>query len=257
MIKRVVLLVVVLLLAIFFWGSAGKWIGDPVHFYQLSAWRWPLLAFVLYLTGFALAILLLTPWRYQLALGVINLAVFFFFFGFHQLSLVGALIAILFQIWSRHQIQFEGQNRLRFSIVSVINSGLPRLIVSFLILLSLGYYLNGDIQSLSQKRELPSTAKQVVQVVVGSVFKAEVEKDPGLARNLTNVVWAETNKLLLPFFHFLPPLVALGLFLLLYGLSSIFLWLTVGLSWIVWRLLKYAGLVKITVEERAADTVNF
>ena len=194
MIKRLVLLVVVLLLAIFFWGSAGKWIGDPVHFYQISAWRWPLIAFIFYLTGFALAILLLMPWRYQLALGVINLAVFFFFFGFHQLLLVGALIAVLFQIWSRHQIQFEGQNRLRFSIVSVINAGLPRLIVSFLILLSLAYYLNGDIQSLSQKRELPSTSKQVIQAVVGSVFQAETKNDPTISRNITNSAWAEANR---------------------------------------------------------------
>ena len=257
MIKRLVLLVVVLLLAIFFWGSAGKWIGDPVHFYQISAWRWPLIAFIFYLTGFALAILLLMPWRYQLALGVINLAVFFFFFGFHQLLLVGALIAVLFQIWSRHQIQFEGQNRLRFSIVSVINAGLPRLIVSFLILLSLAYYLNGDIQSLSQKRELPSTAKQVIQAVVGSVFQAETKNDPTISRNITNSAWAEANRVFLPFFRFLPPLVALGLFLLLYSLSSIFLWLTVGLAWLVWWLLKYAKILNIALEEREAETVKF
>ena len=55
----------------------------------------------------------------------------------------------------------------------------------------------------------------------------------------------------------MPPILAFGLFLVLQGLSFIFVWLTAGLSVFIFWVLKKAGWVRLKIVQKEAEELEF
>ena len=139
-----------------------------------------------------------------------------------------------------------------------IDHGLRRLITSILILVSFGYFLSSGVQQIVDKKELPGAVRKTVQVVVGSYVSENLEhENPSLRAQVTEGVLNQITNFLKPYFVFFPPVFAFGLFLILQGLSAIFIWLAIVMALLVFWLLKLLKLVKIEKESKEAEIINF
>lgn len=74
---------------------------------------------------------------------------------------------------------------------------------------------------------------------------------------IINQIWTQATDFLGPYFQYLPPILAFGLFLILQGLSFIFVWLAVAVSIFLFWAMKKSGLVRIGIEQKEAETVEF
>ena len=258
MIKQIVLLVVTSLAALVFWLVTKPLIEGPLNFQEVETWLWPLV-FLGILGGLlALSFLLLEQWTAWLVTAL-NLVIFAFLFYPQEIIIWGGVvIAFFFQLSARKTIQRERNNRLHLDLKLTIDHGLRRLITSILILVSFGYFLSSGVQQIVDKKELPGAVRKTVQVVVGSYVSENLEQEnPSLRAQATEGVLNQITNFLKPYFVFFPPVLAFGLFLILQGLSAIFIWLAVIMAWLVFWFLKLLKLVTIEKQPKEAEVINF
>src|SRR3989344_4844508 len=255
--KRIIALLLSAAAALSFWLTAKPLFSQSFDFKSMG-WLWPLGLLALFVGLQALVFLLLD--RKIIWLSVfLNLAVFALVFNPKEILIwAGAAIALLLQWLAWRAIKGESQNRLCFNLRSNLHSGMGRLVTSVLILISFAYFLNSGIREEAQKKELPNFVRQTAQIVVGNYADESLEAgNPGLRAKLTEKVLSQLTAYLKPYFTFLPPVLAFGLFLILQGLSFIFVWLGIILAMLIFRVLKILKLVKIEIESREAEVVKF
>lgn len=255
--KKIVLIAVNAVLALFFWWKLGPWIDDPFRFSDSNIWLWPLVLFVLLAAVSGLSFLLLSK-KFKLLIILLDVLLFLAVFGTNKFLFLGIIIFVLFQLTALDTIQNESQNRLQFKFKSVLKTGVSRLVTSFLILISFAYFISPTVQASVSRNELPSNVQKAVQILVGNYVGENLEtQNPRLKAETTSLVLRQINSFLKPYFKFLPPLLAFALFIVLQGLGFVFVWLSVLVSFIVFIFLKISGLVKIEKKAKEAETISF
>lgn len=254
--KQIVLSAISIATAFLFWLLVKPVFGQA--FSEVKNWLWPLVALAVFsgLTG--LTFLLLDRKTVWLVM-VLNLIIFALLFNPKEIIVwAGAGIALLFQLSARQAIQSEIQNRLKFDLHSVLHSGLGRFITSILILISFAYFLNSGVREAAERRELPGPVRQTVQTVVGSYIGENLERqNPSLRAEATEKILSEVTNFLKPYFVFIPPVLAFGLFLILQGLSFIFVWLGILVAMLIFWVLKILKLVTMKKETREVEVISF
>ncbi|MBI2676967.1 MAG: hypothetical protein HYX21_03440 [Candidatus Yanofskybacteria bacterium] len=257
MTKKILLAGTTCALSLFFWLKAKPWIADPLRFQEVDVWLWPVVMLIAYTALLALSLLLL-PKLYKLLAIFFNLAIFLIFFGVDQVILAGAGLAFLIQLSAVKAVQNAGENSLRFKFVPALKSGISRLLTSVFILISFAYFLSPGVQASAQNKELPQGIRKTIQIVVGNYIGENLEiQNPRLKAETNNYIISQVTTFLQPYFKFLPPILAFGLFLILQGISVVFVWLAVLLAFIVFWILKMRGLVKIEKKPMEAEIINF
>ncbi len=257
MVKKLIFVLATTVSSFAFWWKLLPWINDPLRFQVTSVWLWPLVLFILLLALTSLSFLLL-PKSYRLALIFINFLAFVIFFGTNQILLLGIAISFLFQLVAVRAIDKEKENHLAFSFSSVLRPSVARLTTSLLILISFAYFLSYGVQASVNKKELPSSFQRTIQVLIGNYIGENLEiQNPRLKAETSNQVIRQINTFLKPYFQFLPPILAFSLFLILQGLSFIFIWLAILLALIIFSILKLTGLIKITKKPKEAEVITF
>ncbi len=256
--KRIILLLLTAAAALVFWMSAKPLFVESLDFKAVESWLWPLL-FLAALAGLlALDFLLLERQTTWLAMAL-NIVIFVLLFNPKEILIwAGAAIALLLQWSARRAIKGESRNKLRFNLRSNLHSGMGRVITSILILVSFVYFLNSGIREEAKKNELPNFVRQTVQVVVGNYIDESLEaRNPSLRAQLTEKALDQLTNYLRPYFVFLPPVLAFGLFLILQGLSFVFVWMSLILAMLIFSILKLLKLVTIKKEMKEAEVINF
>lgn len=258
MLKQIILLVVTTVAALVFWLVTKPLIEGPLNFQAVETWLWPLVLLCLLGGLLALSFLLLDKRATWLAMGL-NLVIFAILFNPREIITWGGVaIALFFQLYARKVIQGEKNNHLRVNLKLTVDPGLRRLITSILILVSFGYFLSSGVQAAAQNKELPGAVRKTVQVVVGSYVGENLEtQSPSLRAQATETVLSQITNFLDPYFIFLPPILAFSLFLILQGLSAVFIWLAVAMTLFLFWLLKILRVVKIEKASKEADVINF
>lgn len=256
--KQIVLLAVTAGVALIFWLVTKPLIEGPLNFQAVETWLWPLILLCLLGCLLALSFLLLERWATYAAMSL-NLGIFALLFDPREVIVWGGVvIALLFQLYARRIIQGEKNNHLKINLKLTVDPGLRRLITSILILVSFGYFLSSGLQAIAQKKELPGVVRKTVQVVVGGYIGENLEtENPSLRAQATETIIGQVTNFLNPYFVFLPPILAFGLFLVLQGLSSVFIWLAVAMTLFLFRLLKVLKVVKIETASKQAEVINF
>lgn len=256
--KQYILLAVAILAALGFWLVTKPLFGQPFSFGQVGSWLWPMV-FLAFLTGLMVLSFLLLDSRKSWLVIIINLAVFVFLFNPTEIVLWGGVgMALLLQLSARQAVQGESKNRLRLNLRSALHSGIGRLITSILILVSFAYFLNSGIREEAQRNELPGIVRQAVQVVVAGYIGEGLERqNPSLRAQATETVLNQITNFLKPYFVFVPPVMAFGLFLILQGLSFVFVWLGIILAMLIFWILKLLKLVTIDKETAEKELIKF
>jgi len=168
--------------------------------------------------------------------------------GFFYLLGVAILIGLLF--FSRSQINSELNERFKVNSRAILRRGLMGVVLGIFVIISFAAYQSPLAKEIERSQKLPSGTEVFIQDIVENTIgprvdtKNEIEKQ-NIISQITGETFREFNTLLKPYFQFAPPLLAFGLFLVLWGLSWILIWLSVLVGMLIFWILKKASFVKI------------
>lgn len=257
MIKKTVFVVLAAVAVTMLWWTAKSWLADPLNPDQWREAVPPLVWLILSLTAYSLVMVLL-PRRWAWLAFILGLASFFWQYGADKLLLGGAGLAALLYAGGLKSVGGERKNSLKFHFFPAARGGVYRLITAIFILISFAYFLTPGVQATSKRQELPSGVSKTVQVIVGNyVSESSERQNPHRRSQLTAETLRQLNTFLKPYFHFLPPIFAFGLFLFLQGIGFLIVWVTLALSSLIFLMLKLFKIVTMEKVSKEAEDIKF
>jgi len=211
------------------------------------------LNFILLASFIALGLILFRQKRWALSLGSVNALFYLIYFGFNPLNLLGVAILIAFLFFSRMHINAEINERTKVNSRVILRRGLMGIVIGIFVLISFAAYQSPLAKDIERSKNLPLGAQLFVRGIVESTIGPRVEtgseiEKQNIITQITNETFGEMNTFLKPYFQYAPPLLAFGLFLILWGLSWVFVQLSVLVGILIFLILKKTNIVRI--EER-------
>lgn len=249
---------VVLILALMFWGYGSHISSDALFGKSFDGMAALYLVFLLTVVVMGIALFQKKIWALTLSwiVGVIYL----FQFGFTGLNLLGIGIFLLLGLYSSVNSGAEISQRTKINIRRIVQSGAWPVTMGLFILISFAVYQSPFAGELEKSERLPSASqnfiRSVVEQTVGRQIETnnEVEKQ-NIITQITNETFGEINTFLKPYFQFAPPLLAFGLFLILWGLSWFFIQLSVLVGMLIFWILKKTKMVRIEEKDVKAEVL--
>jgi len=204
--------------------------------------------FVVLVSVISLGLAIFRKKRWELmASGIVGI-IFLLFFGWTYINLLGVLIAMSLFEYARFASVEEIDQRTKINSRMVVRRGATGVVLAFFVLISFAAYQSPVATGIAEAGQLPSATQQLIRSVVDSVIGSQVPAGPekeGVISQVANETTKQFNNILKPYFQYAPPLLAFGLFLILWGLSWIFVWLSVFIGMGVFWILKKTNFVKI------------
>lgn len=262
MIKKSVLIIAVGVFACLFWFWAKPWIESPARFLQMGIWLKPLIMFAVLTSAIGLSFLLLKEYALKVLTSVLAGLPFFFIFGFSWPYSGAFILMILLFMYAMRNIQAETGGRTKINIRIIMQRGLPRIITAMLVMISFAFFFSPNIQASAKTKQLPPSFKQVIERTVNSFLGGQVknlspQERKQVESQTVSQVMEQFMTFLGPYIQYLPPILAFGLFLVLQGLSFIFVWLAVGISVLLFWAMKRAGFVRLAIVQKEAEELEF
>lgn len=208
--------------------------------------------FVVLVTVISLALAIFRKKRWELATSGIVGIIFLLLFGFTYINLIGVAIVVSLFEYARHAGVEEIDQRTKINSWMIVRRSAPGVVLAFFVLISFAAYQSPVAKGIAEAEQLPSASGQLMRSIIASVIGSQIEARGQEKENVINEVerqtFQELNNLLKPYFRYAPPLLAFGLFLILWGLSWIFVWLSMFMGMGIFWILKKIGFIKI--EER-------
>ena len=249
--KNTGILIFVTALSVLFWYLADLWILSPTRLGDEQLWVSLLLTFIVLVPLLAISFLLINKYVFKLLLILLVIIPFFLFFKFHFYYLLSSVLMFWFMVYAIRLAKDEATQRTKINIRMILRRGIPAILLGFFVMISFAYFLSPAVQSIAEKEELPPTFNQAVRQVFDVMFKGEI-KDLPLSeqeqkRNeFVSQVIVEANEVIKPFFQYMPPVIAFGLFLVLWGLSLVFVWLSIAVGIMIFSILKRLNFFRIS-----------
>jgi hypothetical protein len=261
MYKKAILIIAVGIVACLFWFWAKPWIDSPARFLEVGIWLKPLIMFAILTSAIGLSFLLIKDYVLKILTSVLAGLPFFFVFGFNQFYLGAFVLMILLFMYGMKNIQAEAGERTKINIRIIMQRGLPRIVTAMLVMISFAFFFSPNIQASAKNKQLPPSFKQVIERTVDSFLGGQVEnlspqeKEQVKSQTVSQVL-DQFTVFLGPYVQYLPPILAFGLFLILQGLSFIFVWLAVLISTLLFATLKKTGFFKISAVSVEAEKIE-
>src|SRR3989344_1790422 len=238
-IKLIIWHVVVLVLAWRLWAY-GKYVSfnaiTGIDFEPVAVLNFVLLTSLIVL-GYAL--FQKKIWSLSIS-GVVGL-LFLSYFGFTRLNIVGFGLFVLLNLYSLTNAGNEIIQRNKINIRRSLNSGLFPVVMAFFLIISFAAYQSPDVKDLKNAKQLPTQSEVFIKTIIEKTAGSYVQGSPSEKRGIINQISSQTttslNDFLRPYFKFAPPVVAFGLFLILWGLSWFFVWLSILVGMLIFWIL--------------------
>ncbi len=245
-------LMIVAILASGFWFNIDLWLN---HSGTLTYSNWNLLSlvFMIFLIS-SVGIGLVLFRNIYVTMGMLAIVVLpqLIFFGFSLLNLLGLALFILLGYNTRSRINGELGQRIKFKIGYIIRNSLKPLILGILLVVSFSAYQGSALESVKKMDRVPSIsatfAREIIGKMIGQDYNLDAQQTDQVIKQTISETNRQINSMLSPYLRYAPPILAFVLFIVLYGLSWIFLWLSMLLCVGVVALLRTMKFVKI--EER-------
>jgi len=242
--------VTVLILALLMWGSGSgasfnQTTGIDIEILSLGAF---LLLTSVIVIGYAL--FRYRWWAWPSVVSLIVGGLFVAQFGFSWLNLVGVIMFMALNYWTYGRVGQELSQRFRVNISAILRQGLMPVVLGIFIMISFAAYQSPLAENLEKSERLPSVSQNFIRSIVEQTVGRQVQtsnetEKQNIITQITNETFGEINTFLKPYFQYAPPLLAFGLFLILWGLSWIFVWLSVLLGMLIFWILKKTKFIKI------------
>ena len=217
------------------------------------------LNFVLLVTLIVLGYALFQKKIWSVSMSGVTGLLFLGYFGFTRLNLVGFGLFAMLNIYAQINAADEITERNKINIRRSLNVGLFPVVMAFFLIISFAAYQSPGIKNLKNVKQLPSQSevfiKTIIEKTAGSYVEGSPSEKQGIINQISNQTLQSINDFLRPYFKYSPPVVAFGLFLILWGLSWIFVWLSVLLGMFIFWVLKKLKVVKIEEREVKAEVL--
>ena len=195
---------------------------------------------------------------HALSFGATHGFFFLIYFGFNPLNLLGAAILIGLLFFSRLQINSELNERFKVNSRVILRRGLMGVVLGIFVLISFAAYQSPLAKEIERSQKLPSGTEVFIRDIVENTIGPRVDtgseaEKQNIISQITDETFREINTFLKPYFQFAPPLLAFGLFLVLWGLSWILIWLSVLVGMLIFWILKKTKIVIIKEKDVKAE----
>jgi len=185
---------------------------------------------------------------------------FFIFFGISNINLVGVTVLILLFINADDVVSGDMVERLKLNSRKLIRCSLSNIVLGLFILVSFAAFNSPAIKSFKNMEQLPTSSQIFIRTIVeqslgGQLEGTSPEQREAVLSQVTGEVMREANVFLKPYFEYIPPALAFGLFLVLWGVGWVFIWLSVFLGMLIYWLLKRFGFFKIEEYDVKAERI--
>jgi len=233
------------------WVSVDIWLQRPLFELQ-NAGNFIILGslFVVLASFLSVGLIMFRDRLWSVYLGLIVGITYLLNFGISNLNLVGVFILVLLFYHAQDIVQGEIVERIKMNSRLLIRKSLSNFLVAFFILISFAAYQSPAIENFKGQEKIPSSGEVFIRNLIQQTFVSQIdEASPKEKEVITNHLTAETvsrlNTFLAPYFEYMPPALAFGLFLVLWGVGWIFLWLAVFLGVLVFFILRKLNFIKI------------
>jgi len=188
--------------------------------------------------------------------GIVGL-IFIALFGANYINLIGVGVVALLFLYARFAGVEEIDQRTKVNSRMIVRRGAIGVVLAFFVLISFVAYQSPVATGIANAERLPTASQQLLRSVVNGVIGGQIETDEQERESIISEVVGRTfqqiNNALKPYFKYTPPLLAFGLFLILWGLSWFFIQLSVFVGMGIFWVLKRTGFVKIEETEVKAE----
>jgi len=242
--------------------SAASWSGLKGVLYSGSNWTWPAYGFLILLVSLSLSWILSKSRTILSITFAFALVSFLLIFGLRLEYLIVLFAAVaLFALGSFRAVN-EKEVRIKLHSTKISRKGLPFVLTGLALLIASAYYFSPLAQQGQDQIRIPRplfniaikpvllTVEQELNALeIAEQFDIELEgtlsKNEQLEEVLYLAVNTEINKYTKDYKEYFPLGLALGMFFAIKAIGMFFGWMTILLSWIIFKLLIVTGAVKI------------
>ncbi len=260
--KKLGILFLVFIAAIFFWSSSEQWIRNPVwSLVDVQPWVVPVLTLIVLAASLGIAFMLLDTIWLKIGASALSALPFLALFGFQPLYLVAALVLVILHLNAIQSVADETKNRIKVNARLIVRRGMSMIILPHLLLISFAYYQTPAVKDAGKDLKLPKSIQQAItsttELFVGpQLEQLSAEQRAQVQNQVTTQLMIQLTNIAKPYLGYLPPLLAFGLFLALQGLSPIFFWLASYLALGLFTLLKSIKFFVIEEKDVKAETIK-
>jgi hypothetical protein len=260
-VKRISLIVAVIVVSMLTWWASHAWLSGPSPFSDYRAMVWPGVSVIVLAAVVGLAWMLLEHPLDRLAAILASWASFILFFkpDIWYLSVLPVFVA-LWYAGSRH-IRADVRDHLKIRIWSGLSRGVRLVLLGAYLMISLGFYLlpvskQTDVSTISRDIQGSVRSTYSSQLVESQLSQLPPSVQAQVKAELGSQIDRQVRRFLGPLAPFLPPLLAFGLFLVLWGLSFVFRDLGLALAVGLFAALKATGFVLVEQKQVPAEVVT-
>ncbi|HTP57099.1 MAG TPA: hypothetical protein VMJ72_02385 [Candidatus Paceibacterota bacterium] len=260
-VKRISLIVAVVVVSMLTWWAAHAWLTVFSPFTDYVGMIWPAVMMIVLAAVVGIAWLLLEHPLDRVAAILASWATFVIFFSpdIWYLSVLPVFVGFWY-VGSR-RIRHDIMDHTKIRVWSGLDRGVRLVLLGVYLMISLGFFLlpigrTADVNLISQG----------IQGTVQSTYNSDLVKSqltqlpPALQAQvkseLTTQIDTQIHQWLGPVAPYLPPLLAFGFFLILWGFSFIFRELGLALAVPLFAVLKKTGFVTVGEKDVKADVVT-
>jgi len=258
--KRIGLIVAVAASSAFVWSAALPWLKSPFLFSGWWVIVWPALALTLQGAVVGLAWMMLDGVLERLAAILASWATFVLFW--HADIWYLTMLPVFAGLWylSSRRIRNDLTDRHKVRVSTSLGAGISPAILGTFLMLSLGFYLLPAYHSVGASDVSTGIQGQIRSTYENPAVKQQLDQLPATQRaqvesDLSKNVDSWVKRFLGPLGPFLPPLLAFGLFLVLWSTLFIFRELSIWLGVILLWLLRSVGFVHVEEKDVKAEVL--
>ena len=181
-------------------------------------------------------------------------------FGATWLNVLAAIIFWLCSVWAQERAMLELRDRIRIDIGRILVATLFPIVLGFFVMASFAAYQSNFADQIKKANQLPSQTEVYIQGVVDKTFGSKLGPTNSAQRKtavseVSAGVYQQINQFLKPYFQWTPPLLAFALFILLWGVSWIFVYAGVLGGMIAFWVLKKTRVIRVEKKQIEAEVL--
>ncbi len=225
-------------------------------------WIAPIILLVFLSSLILITLLLAGSYRILLLIVALVSLPFLVFFGFRSLYLYAIGITTLFYGLSRWRINSELSTYRKIGIYIIGARNMWLIVTPFLVMTSFAYYATPAVQQVAEEGTLPVAIQNLVENTAGFILEQQIIELPAGQQiqtkdKVVTQVIRGFSSIIKKNVSYVPPLLAFGLFLVLEGLSLIFVYLSMALSVFIFYLLKRHKFFSIDKKTAEVEVLNY
>lgn len=222
----------------------------------IGIWVFSALALLAFSVGIALSFFLMAPPRLALGTyGVISI-IALPFFGWRGIEIIAGVVIFITTYLGYTLVRREQEHLIPFWYSHFLRRGMPIFFTGLAFAIALFYSASpsGRISEGPQISQIANASPEFVSRLVKN-YLTQIptnEEEKNLAEFLTTLINTQLRATILSYKQFLPFIYVIGLFFVLRTLATPFMWASIGIGWVVMRLLLHFKLLavrKVSVEK--------